>query len=80
MVQCSNGLDMGIQRRYFLIRGIALLDTMNPSFTNMFSVHYFFQCISLNQVALLFRYFLANYSLQKSLSKDFILLDLLNVF
>lgn len=42
---------------FFIITGIALLDTVKPSFTNVFSVHYFFQCTKLNQVSLLYRYF-----------------------
>lgn len=57
MVRCSNGLDMGIQRCLFFISGVALLDVIKLSFTNMFSVHYFFQHTSLNQMTLLFRYF-----------------------
>lgn len=63
----------------FFISGVALLDAMKPSFINVFSVHYFFQHTSLNQMALLFRYFLANYTLQKSLSKAVFLLECLNI-
>lgn len=80
MIQCSNGLDMGIQRSYF-ISGIALLDAVKPSRTNMLSVPLFLSVQQLKPSGHCFSdTFLANHSLQKSLSKDFSLLDLLKMF
>lgn len=80
MVQCSSGFDVGIKGITFYLWNCPFGCNETILHKHVFSLLFISVCYVKASCIAFQIMSLANYSLQKSLSKDFILLDLLNRF